>query len=217
MNEQPTQLRIKKVRTKPGFRLLDIEGLDEPLPVSEETVYRHRLVDGIVITRSQLDILRQESDQFRCDREAARLLALREHSVGELTMKLRRKQFSDAAIQNVLTRYRSAGLLDDVRVAEKLGQQLIARRPCGRSFLVAHLRQKRIDRDLAERTADNLLADDDDVDRACAALEKRLPHLSQFQLEPARHKAYSYLARRGFSYDTAKQAVKRLITEQHGE
>lgn len=217
MAGSPTQLRIEKIIAKPGMKKVRIEGIEDDLPVSEETVYRHRLVDGIVITQSQLDILRQESDQFLCDREAARLLALREHSVGELTLKLKRKKFAPESISKVLARYRSAGLLDDSRVAERLGQQLIARRPCGRSFLIGHLLKKRIDRKLAEQTADSLLSEGDDIERACAALEKRLPHLSQFELEPARHKAYSYLARRGFSYETAKQAVERLITETSGE
>ncbi len=182
--------------------------------VSEETVHRYRLVDGVVITSSQLDQLRRESELYLCDNESARLLGIREHSVGELRAKLKRKEFSAEVIEDTIRKYRKRGFLDDARYAYKLSQRLMENRPCGLSYLTAHLQRKMIARELAEKTAQMVLSNVDEKEQAVRALEKRWRRMAQFELEVARNKSYNYLARRGFSYDAARKAFEQLITEQ---
>ncbi|UCD64301.1 MAG: regulatory protein RecX [Candidatus Zixiibacteriota bacterium] len=207
------QVRIIKLGRSGSRVTITLSNQEKPLIVSEETVHRHRLVDGIVITRSQLEQLRHESELFRCDGETARLLALREHSVGELRTKLKRKEFAGDVIANTIKRYRRQGLLDDARYAFKLSEKLAENRPCGRSYLIAHLQKKQIDRALAEQTAEMTLARHEESEQALRALDKRWRHFSQFELEVARNKAYNYLSRRGFSYDAARKAFEKLINQ----
>ena len=205
-----SQIKILRL-IRSGSRVkIVLSNSDQLLVVSEETVHRHRLVEGVVITQSQHDVLRQESEMFRCDSEAARLLALRQHSVGELRSKLKRRQFVATVIDDVVRKYRRQGVLDDAQYAYKLAQKMVENRPCGMAYLTAYLQKKMIDRSLAEQTAQMVLSRSDESDRAIAALHRRWAQLSQFELETARNKAYNYLARRGFSYDAARKAFEKL-------
>lgn len=193
---------------------ITLSNQERPLVVSQETVYRYRLTDGVVITEPQFRQLQLESELYLCDNESARLLAMREHSVGELRSKLKRRQFSGNVIEDTIKNYRQKGLLDDAQYAYKLSNRLVQDRPCGKSYLTAYLQKKMIDRSLAEMTAQMVLAEIDEVEQARRALNKRWSQFGQFELEVARNKSYNYLARRGFSYDAARQAFERLITEQ---
>jgi regulatory protein len=175
------------------------------------------LVEEVVITQSQLKILREEAELYRCDRQVARLLAMRDHSVGELKVKLHLRKYSGAVVQTTLRRYRRNGSLDDTRYAMASARSLLTRRPCGRGYLCAYLQKRKISRDLAEQTAEALLTSEDTDDLAAAALEQRWSSFSQFELETARSKAYNYLVRRGFGYASAKAAFEKLWRDTEEE
>ena len=209
-----SQIKIIKLGRSGSRVTITLSNQERPLVVSEETVHRYRLVDGVVLTHSQFEQLRRESQLYLCDSESARLLALREHSIGELRTKLKRKEFSSEVIENTISKYRKRGLLDDAQYAYKLSRRLIENRPCGISYLTAHLQKKMIARELAEKTAQMVLSNVDETEQAARALQKKWSRLAQFELEEARNKSYNYLARRGFSYDAARRAFEQLITEQ---
>ncbi|MDH3890611.1 MAG: RecX family transcriptional regulator [candidate division Zixibacteria bacterium] len=207
------QIRLIKLITTPASATLTITGEEQPLTVPINTVLHHRLVEGIVITMAQLDMLHEEAELYRCDRQVARLLAMRDHSVGELKAKLRQRTFSTSVVQSTLRKYIDSGALDDSRYAMASAQSLLLRRPCGRGYLCAYLQKRKISRDLAEQTAEALLDAENPDDLAVTALEQRWSRFEQLELETARSKAYNYLARRGFGYAPAKAAFEKLWRE----
>ncbi|HUV30058.1 MAG TPA: regulatory protein RecX [Acidobacteriota bacterium] len=209
-----TQIRIDKIRVTVGKYRIKISTLDEPLTFTREIVEKYGLKEGTVITVPQLEQLKSEAEWSACDCEVARLLALREHSVGEIKVKLTRKRFDRELIERIVERYRRKGLLDDAHFAWTVARSVLERRPAGRSYLVAYLRRKRIERVLAERTVDMMLAGRDDADLAAEALRRRWSHFSQFDLETARRKAYNYLSRRGIGYEASKAAFELLCKAQ---
>ncbi len=215
----PMTDKTKITRLSPsgtGYRL-DFSGELESLLISEETVHRLRLVEGVVITTAQLETLQVESERFRCDRTGARLLAMRDHSIVEFKVKLRRKGYSNEIAAEVTNKYLRMGALDDARYAHTVGRSLVARRPCGRSYLLAHLQRKGIERALAEHTADILLNDCDSHDMAVAALTSGWSRFGHLELETARTKAYNYLSRRGFNYEAARAAFDHLWEQKNKE
>jgi SOS response regulatory protein OraA/RecX len=152
-----------------------------------------------------------------CDREVARLLALRPHAVGEVRFKLARKQFEPDIVSATLRKYEQRGLLDDAHVAMTLARIALERRPAGRSYLIAVLRKKMIARELAEQTVDLALGDRNENELAYAALSQRKRALfssAQIEVETVRRKAYTFLSRRGIGYAAAKAAVERLLKER---
>ncbi len=209
-----TRIRIESTRCLRNRCFLNISSLSEPLILPRELAEKHRLKEGTCITKAQLEELRAEAELALCDCEISRLLAMREHSVGEVKTKLTRKQFSSQAIHQTLRKYQKQGLLNDARYSQVFATRLLEANPCGRSYLIASLRRKLIDRSLAEKTVDLLLAGRDEVTLAQAALEKRWARFGQFELETARRKAYNYLSRRGIGYAAAKAAFETLYRDK---
>lgn len=62
-------------------------------------------------------------EQYRARAVALRLLARREHSRRELSLKLRQRRFADDLIREVLDEYEAEGWLDDSRFAEVYARQ----------------------------------------------------------------------------------------------
>ena len=205
--------KILKLTHYPDAATLVIKGLDEKLTVSLDTVITHRLVEGIVLTPSQLQVLLKEGELFRCDRTVSRMLANRGHSVGEIRVKLKRKEFSEEAIKTTIAAYLRKGYLDDTHYATSIGERFLRQKPCGRSFLVAYLQRKLIPRKIAEFVADSLLVHTDISQQAIEALRKRWSRYKDLELEDARTKAYNYLSRRGFTYEAAREAFTTVQQE----
>ena len=209
------KIRIIKLVPRASEVTVSISGVDASLVIPIEAVERHRLKEGIVLTPSQLQTLRADAELFSCRRTAARMLAARAHSVGELRSRLAAKRFDSDAVKQTVRRFLDQGVLDDAVYAHRLARRLVEQRPCWRSYLVGFLRKKMIDRSLAEQTADLVLGDTDEQELAAAALARKWGEFGHFDLEVAQRKAYNYLARRGFSYDAAWAAVERFLKQQH--
>lgn len=212
-------IRIEKISERRGRFMVEITGLEHPIICSRLLVDKHRLKQGIVLTRPQVELLLKEADLESCDMEASRLLAMRPHSIGEVRQKLKRKRFDPESIRKVVSRYKRLGLLDDAAFAVSLMRRLLERNPAGRSFLLAHLYRKLIDRDLAEQAVAQVMKENDETELACRSLRKRMTRLNQFDLETARRKAYTYLSRRGISYDASRKAFEEVYgkSQEHDE
>ena len=187
-----------------------ISDRDDPLVISAELYHRHRLKEGIVLTRAQLEQLIAEADLDECEREIGRLLGLREHSTGEVCAKLTSKNHTPKAIESAVRKYIRNGLLDDARFAFNMARTTLERKPSGYSYLVALLRRKMVGRTLAEDTVNRLLQGRDETAIAIAALRHKRRYLDQFDVETARKKVYNYLSRRGIGYAAAKAAFEKL-------
>ena len=203
------EIRISRIKQVANGYRVEVSGREEPVLVPAELLHRHRLKEGIVITRPQYSQLLAEAELAACEQTVGRLLALREHTVGEVRAKLARRKLSPEAIEPTIRKYQANGLLDDARVADQLARQTFRRKPCGRSFMLAVLRRKMIERTLAERTADQLLDGEDETAIALKALQQKWPQPDQIDVESVRRKAYSYLSRRGFGYRAARAAWAR--------
>ena len=207
------EIRLNEIRFQAVSVVVEVSILEEPLVIDLETAHRFRLAAGTVITPSQLAALEAAALRYACRNEATRLLALRPHAVEELRLKLRRREFPDEIVGETIDDFKQRGVLDDAQYAHELAQSLVARKPCGRAYLVGHLQSKHIDRFLAAEVADVVLGPEDATELAIRALSARWREFGQFDLETARRKAYNYLARRGFTFDATQAAFESLATE----
>ncbi len=208
------KITLDKVKIRGLRATLELSTHEEPLVIDAGIAYDWRLAAGTVLTRSQVDRLESAAERFQVRETATRLLALRQHSVGELQSKLRRKGFDPEIAGEVVSDFKERRLLDDAEYARTLAEQVVNRKPCGRAYILAHLRRKQVSSELAAEAADMVLSQHDIADLAACALRQRWREFSQFELETARHKAYNYLARRGFTYDASRAAFDTVREEE---
>ncbi len=210
-------VRVERLRVSGTRCRVFFSDRKEPLVLSDELVFRLRLKEGDVLTASQVEKIEIEAELGECDRVAARLLGMRDHSSGELKAKLAQRGFSSIAVKAILARYAERGLLDDARFARAWARRTLERMPSGRGYLVASLQKKAIPRALAEAVVNELLEREDETALAVASLRKRWASFAQFDLERAKVKAYTYLGRRGISYEAARAAFAQLSAEMKKE
>ena len=204
---------IENFQTKSKITLSNSEVYYLPI----EVVVAHQLVASIVLTESQVQIIRQEAELFSAYNKAKQYLAMRDHSSGELRLKLKKKTYPDNIITQVLSKCKKFGILDDEKYAYAISERLIARKPCGKSYLMSYLQAKYIPGDLGQAVSTMLFSSIDTKAQAVLALEKKWHMYEHLELEDARNKSYNYLARRGFSFGEAKDAFEEVYKKKQEE
>lgn len=210
-------IKIKKIKKSGTIVKLYVSDLEKPIILPEISAIQHNLTDGTILNTSRLESLVEESQLFTCQREAQRLLAIRNHSVGELKFKLTKKNFPFYLQKKVIEDLTEQGLLNDKAYALHLAECLVRQKPCGRSYITSYLQRKRIDRKLAEEISNTVLGKLDIKKQALSALRKQWYMFNHLELEDARKKSYNYLSRRGFSFDASKNAFDTVINEKNEE
>src|SRR5450432_851765 len=89
---------------------------------------------------------------------ALKALGGRAHSTGELREKLRRRAAKPEDIDDVLTRLKELGYLDDKRFAEAFATSRLTGEKFGRMRVVQDLRRRRVAPPVAEQTVQKVYA-----------------------------------------------------------
>lgn len=150
---------------------------------------------------------KQIPDEDRAMQYAFRVLGYRQRSEREMRQRLERKGFSAAIIDRTLKELFRLGLLDD----REFARCWISARPGrGPALLKQELRQKGIDRDLAEEMITTGISPTSECssawDVAVRATRNRTAPIDQAELLRIRR----LLQRRGFSYEVISRVCARL-------
>jgi regulatory protein len=94
---------------------------------------------------------------------ALKSLGGRAHSTGELREKLRRRAEKAEDIDEVLSRLKQSGYLDDRRYAESFATSRLTGEKFGRTRVIHDLRQRRVAPALAERSVEKVYQEVDEV------------------------------------------------------
>jgi regulatory protein len=142
---------------------------------------------------------------------ALRLLAVRSRSRHELRTRLVRAGYEPEDVDAALADLEAVGLVDDERFARELAESQ-RRRGMGRRAGMSALRGKGVDRDLAERTIEEVQPEDD-AEIAYELARARLGRLRSLPPDVAYRRLIGFLVRRGYEPVIASTAVRRAVAE----
>lgn len=152
-----------------------------------------------------------EQVRARVFERAAKLLAARPRSVSELRERLLQGRGATRTIvDEVITRLRDYGYLDDARFAHSYASLRVQQRPLGRQRLQRDLWQKKIDKATAEDALDLVFAntpEDQLIDRAIA---KRIRLRGKPRTREEAKKLFDHLLRQGFAFELVSERVRAL-------
>ncbi len=140
---------------------------------------------------------------------AVGLLAVRARSEGEIRRRLTDRRYLEETVDMVLCKLQKEGFLNDEAFARDWAEAR-ANRQLGRRRIAMELRQKGVDGDTAERAL-NELDPDESLSQATALAVKLLRRRADGDAADTVRKTLAALARRGYEYDQAKQAVAQAI------
>lgn len=157
------------------------------------------------------DIKDREKARERTMARAIRLLAAKPRSVAEIRDRLLEKNWTDAAIVDiVIAKLREYNYLDDDQYARDLALSKLRQKPQGRRRLRQRLSHKKLDSstlDTAIKAAYETLPESDLID---AAIEKRVRVKGTPSTHDDRKKFTEHLLRQGFDYSLIRERLNDL-------
>jgi regulatory protein len=148
-------------------------------------------------------------DYQRCLDAASRYLSYRPRSVFEVKKRLRRTGFDQPTIESVLQELRRNGALDDLAFARFWKDNRESFSPRSGMLLSRELRAKGV----AAGVVNEVVTEVDEEDSAYRAAQKRAGRLGHADFTDFQSHLTSFLRRRGFTYEVAERAVRRLWDE----
>ena len=142
---------------------------------------------------------------------ALRLLSFRSRSRTELEQRLLRAGCDPDEVERALQDLEAVGLIDDEQFARELAESQ-RRRGYGPRVGLAALRQKGVDRGLAERVMDETQPEDEE-ERAAEVARTRLRRLGGLEPAVAQRRLLDFVLRRGFDPQVARDACRKVLEE----
>lgn len=143
-------------------------------------------------------------------------LAARAHSCHEIEQKLTRIGYRPCTVEMVIYKLQKENLLDDADFARQWVEARSGHK-LGRQRIALELRRKGISADEAEAAMESI-DDEDQLSGAVALVEKNL-HRAKPGEDPRKTAARltAMLARRGYGYDVARQAIQQVMEDVEEE
>jgi regulatory protein len=169
---------------------------------------------GQNLTDEQISKLISEDQDEVAYQRAIKLITYRDRSIAEIRQSLHQKQIPEEIIENVINRLGENGLLDDKRFANLWIENRNEFRPRSHRMLALELRKKGISEDIISQVLENTTADEE---LAHKAAQKQIRRYMTLEWQEFRRKLGSFLARRGFSYETVDLTVHQIWAEYRSE
>ncbi len=201
---------IKKERSKYRVTVNDAEDVLVPVSLMRE----RPLSEGQPIDLEDYDkwlMVRQY--RFALDR-AVGYLAARACSTREIEQKLLRAGYRPSTVEMVIYKLQRENLLDDADFARQWVESR-QHHKLGRSRIAQELRRKGISQEEAE-DALSVIDDEDQLSGAIALAEKAAVRIKPGEdKRKASSRIAGMLARRGYSWDIAKQAISQAMSDEN--
>lgn len=200
---------IKKERGKYRVTINDSEDVLVPLALMRE----RPLKEGQPLDLEEYDnwlMVRQY--RFALDR-AVGYLAARARSTHEIEQKLLQAGYRPCTVEMVIYKLQRENLLDDADFARQWVESRQTHK-LGRSRIAQELRRKGVSQEEAEEAL-SVIEDDDQLAGAIALAEKTAARIKPGEdLRKASNRIAGMLARRGYSWDIAKQAIQHALSSE---
>ena len=181
-------------------------------PLSMEVAVQAGLARGMVLSDERIGELGAQDTWQKTYNAALNFLSFRPRSEDEVRHYLDRRKVLPALRERMVARLKESKLLDDEAFARFWVENREAFSPRSSRALRLELRSKGID----DGTIAGVISGDD-AEAAHRAGLKKMRLLASADRETFRRKLLPFLQRRGFGYETAREAVDRLWREREDD
>jgi len=197
---------VRRIHGRATLTLSNGETVSMPRAMLKEHAYR----SGMPFDRASFDALMNDrSYPFAMDKAVA-MLSLRSRTEKEIAESLSKNAYPEKTIARVMSRLVEAGYLNDTSFAESWTSSRI-NKGIGARRIRMELRQKGISQGEID-SALSSIHEDDMLSNAIRMAEKSA-HGKNLALPADRQKILAALARRGYDYATARQALQAIILQ----
>lgn len=150
----------------------------------------------------------------RVFQRAAKLLAAKQRSVEELRERLLTgRGATNAVVEEVITRLRDYGYLDDAKFAQSYASLRLRERPIGRRRLERDLSLKKVDKQTASTALDEVFEATPEAELIERAIAKRIRLRGKPKSREDAKKLFDHLLRQGFGFELVSEKVRGLAKD----
>ncbi|MFH0930521.1 MAG: RecX family transcriptional regulator [Candidatus Zixiibacteriota bacterium] len=208
----PRITKIESQKKNPKRRSIFLDG-EFAFGLDEEVLYKHGLKEGEELDQKKIGQILESEVKKESKDAALKFLSYRMRSEKEVRDKLKKKEFANDLIDEVIKDLKRINLIDDSNFASAFVRDKISNKPQGKILLKQELWKKGIKDETIEKVLKEYFEDEEEeLNLAKNLLEKRKKRYENLDKNVAKRRMMSFLLRRGFSYEIVKQALK--IEEQ---
>lgn len=192
--------------------------------LEKDEVVKEKLSVGLEIPEKRLTELKFKGKISYLTSRMFNFLSFRPRSVSEVKRKLnevlyKEKEFSkelkEEAVVLVIGKLKKLSLLDDEEFAKWfIAQRKSQKSPFGKNRIKSELYRKGVDRKLVEELLSEYGSEED---AARNALLKKERLFSKYEEREKRNKAFAYLVRLGFGFDTIYSVVDTFFKRKYND
>lgn len=178
------------------------------LSLNYSQVLDQKIRTGLEVDNAKLAELKQCSDFGKAYERALNYVTLRPRSEREVRDYARKKQWSPADTEVIVSKLRTRNYINDSNFARAWVESRMAGKKTSARKLKLELKQKGVAEDIIKNALDN--AEFADSDALSSLISKKL-RLAKYAADP--QKLMLYLVRQGFGYDDVKNALQQSISK----
>lgn len=214
-------MKISKIvpqRYKKQYCSIFFDGNDS-FRLHKEIIAQYRLQENMDLNEESFSAIKFAGEKKEALEYAQLFLSYRSRSEKEMRERLKRKKFALAVIDSVIQELKEHRLINDLEMAKVFAESSLKTRLWGKHRVRQDLLRKGIEPKLAETIVEEAASESggeipSEEERAWQLLLKRKGQIQRLDAHTAYRRLFSYLVRRGFSYDTIEKAMNRYSKEQ---
>jgi len=152
-----------------------------------------------------------EEESKNARRCSIRFLVYKDRSRNEIIRYLKKKKFSESAVDETLTFLENNEYINDERFAMQFGRSRIVNKKIGRLRLGLELKGKGLERQIIEETLNSLYEEYDEKKIALSCAKKKIATYSSSNSERDRRRIAKFLERKGFPSGIIYKVVTQLV------
>ncbi|MFH1074127.1 MAG: regulatory protein RecX [Candidatus Firestonebacteria bacterium] len=131
----------------------------------------------------------------------------------EIADKLKRKEYEENIISQVLKEAEENGLVNDKRYAFAYALDRMNFFKSGKNLVRMKLQQKGVEKTVTEKAIETAYKGVDEYAQALDIAKRRARSYRKLEKQVIARRLTSYIVRRGFSFDTALRVTKAIVKE----
>jgi regulatory protein len=173
--------------------------------IAMDIALKNSLKKDMAISDSFLKTLLAENRQIKIKQIAYKYANYKPRTEQQVIQRLRQHDFSDEDINQALAFLREFNLINDEKYAKNFLEELMKRKPSGKKAVIAELLKKGINKEICEDTVAKYYPNDDPIDLALKAAEKKMRMLRNKEPDKQKQSLINFLQRKGFDWETIKK------------
>lgn len=188
----------------------------EKLFLSYEVFLKNGLRKGKEISEDLFSFLIRENKKYFIKAYSLKLLSRRLHSSFEINVKLRQRKYDNELIGEVINELIANRIIDDYKFAVQYSDENIRNKLWGKTKVRSELIKRKIDSEIIDKVLELKFPAGNDLELAVELGRKKIKMLSYKNLDnqQLKQKVILYLYSKGYDYDTGKQALDKLFSNE---